>query len=56
MDFSPPLTSIHGILQAKILEWVAISGDLPDPGVEHGSPAFQTDSLLSEPLVKPGVS
>ena len=25
MDGTPPGSSIHGILQAKILEWVAIS-------------------------------
>ena len=25
MDFSPPSSSVHGILQARILEWVAIS-------------------------------
>ena len=25
-------------------------GDLPDPGIEPGSPALQADSLLSEPL------
>ena len=25
VDFSPPSSSIHGILQARILEWVAIS-------------------------------
>ena len=25
------------------------SGDLPNPGVEHGSPALQADSLPSEP-------
>ena len=25
MDFSPPGSSIHGILQARVLEWVAIS-------------------------------
>ena len=24
-------------------------GDLPDPGIEPGSPALQVDSLLSEP-------
>ena len=24
MDYSPPGSSIHGILQARILEWVAI--------------------------------
>ena len=40
-----------GIFQARILEWVAIpfSRDLPDPGIEPGSPALQVDSLPSEP-------
>ena len=28
-------------------------GDLPDPGIEPGSPALQADSVLSEPLGKP---
>jgi len=28
-------------------------GDLLDPGIEPGSPALQTDSLLSEPSGKP---
>ena len=38
VDCSPPSSSIHGILQARILEWVAISlGDLPDPGIEPRS-------------------
>ena len=26
-------------------------GDLPDPGIEPGSPTFQADALTSEPLV-----
>ena len=25
-------------------------GDLPDPGIERGSPTLQADALLSEPL------
>ena len=35
MDYSPPGSSVRGILQARILEWVAIpfSRDLPDPGI-----------------------
>ena len=43
--------TVCGILQARILEWVAIpfSRDLPDPGVEPGSPALHTDSLPFEP-------
>ena len=41
--------SVHGALQARILEWVAMpfSRDLPDPETEPGSPALQADSLLS---------
>ena len=27
-------------------------GDLPNPGIEPGSPTLQADSLLSEPLGK----
>ena len=55
MDCSPPGSSVHGISQARILEWVAIafSGDLPDPGIELGSPALWADSLLTEPPGKP---
>ena len=39
MDCSPPGSSVHGILQARILERVAISlsRDLPDPGIEPAS-------------------
>ena len=45
----------HGILLARILEWVAIpfSGDFPDPRIEPRSSALQADSLLSEPSGKP---
>ena len=51
MDSSPPGSSVHGILQARILEWLAISyaKDLPDPGIKPESPtvpALQVDSLL----------
>ena len=36
MGHSPPGLTVHGILQARILEWVAClpPGDLPDPGIE----------------------
>ena len=42
MDCSLPGSTIRGIFQARILEWVAIPspGDLPDPGTEPGSPAL----------------
>ena len=44
----------HGMLQAKILEWVASlsPGDLPHLGIEPWSSALQADSLPSEPAGK----
>ena len=54
-DCSPRGSSIYGILQARILEWLpcAPPGDLPDPRMEPASPALQADSLPSESLGKP---
>ena len=36
MDYSSTGSSVHGIFQARILEWVAFSfsGDLPDLGIK----------------------
>ena len=47
--------SIHGILQARILEWVTISFSRgsSDPGIEPGSPALEADALTSEPPGQP---
>ena len=47
--------TVHEILQARILKWVAVPspGNLPDPGMELGSPALQADSLPAEPQGKP---
>ena len=43
-----------GILQARILDWVASSpGDLPNLGIEPRSPALQVDSLPTQPPGKP---
>ena len=49
MDCSPPGSSVHGILQAKILELVAtsFSRDLPDPGIESRSPTLQADRFFT---------
>ena len=52
MGCSLPSSSVHEIFQARVLEWVASPGDLPDPGIEPGSPALQADSLPTEPLGK----
>ena len=47
--------TVHGILRARILEWVAFpsAGDLPNPGIEPTSPALQAGSLPGEPEGKP---
>ena len=57
MDHSPPGSSVHGISQARILEWVAISFSR-----ESSQPRDQTAYLTSSafvggfftPLVPPG--
>ena len=65
-DSATPRTIAHqaplsvGILQAGILEWVAMPwpppGDLPNPGIKPRSPAsFLVHSLPSEPPGKPPV-
>ena len=57
VDCSLSGSSVHGILQARILEWVASPpGDLPDLEIKRvspGSPALQVDSLPTEPSGKP---
>ena len=49
-EYSLPGSSVHGILQAGMLEWVAISspGDLSNSGIEPRSPVSQADSLPTE--------
>ena len=46
---------VHGILQARILEWIAFpfSRGSSNPGIEPRSPALQADSLPDEPQGKP---
>ena len=43
--------TVHGILQDRILEWVAFpfSRDLPNPGIKPKSHTLQADSLPAEP-------
>ena len=40
MDCSPPASSVHGILQARILEWMPCPppGGLPNPAIKPMSP------------------
>ena len=58
MDCKLPGSSVDGIFQARILEWVALPppGDLAHPGIEPTSPvspASQAESLPAEPSGKP---
>ena len=56
IDCSPPTPTIHGIFQARMLEWIASSfsrgssrlRDLPNPGIEPRPPTLQADALPSE--------
>ena len=55
VDADPVDYIVHGILQARILEWVAFPspGDHPNPGIKVRSPSLQADSLPVEPPGKP---
>ena len=52
---SLPVSSVHGILQVRLLEWVAVpfSRGSSNPGMEPRCPALQADSLPSEAPGKP---
>ena len=52
LDCSQLGFSVHGISQARMLEWVAISypGNLPNPGIEPISPALAGGFFTTEPL------
>ena len=55
MDYSLPGSSVHGIFQARVLEWVAISFSRgsSQPRDRSGFPELQADALPSEPPGKP---
>ena len=55
VDGSPPGSSVHGISQARILEWVAILFCRGSSRTRIGpvSPTLQAGSLPSEPPEKP---
>ena len=55
MDCSLPGSCFHGIFRQEYWSGLPFPspGDLPDPGIELGSPALQADALLSELPGKP---
>ena len=57
MNCSPPSSSVHGILQARILEWVAMPFSMGLSWLRDGTwvssiSSWQLDSLPTEPLGK----
>ena len=50
IDCSPSGSSVHGILQARILSGLPCPprGDLPNSGIEPRFPTLQADSLPSQ--------
>ena len=58
MDCSLPSFSVHGILQARILESVSVpfSRGSSNPGTEPRSPTLQEDSLPAELPGKPDLN
>ena len=56
MDCSPPDSSVHGILQARILGWVAVpaSRGSSNPGIKSASPAAPALRVDSTPLSHKG--
>ena len=55
LDYSPSGSSVHGMSRLEHWRGLPFSspGDLPNPGVEPGSPASQADSLSFESPEKP---
>ena len=55
MNYSPAGSSIFGFPRQEYWSGLPFPspGDLPDRGIEPGSPALQADSVLSEPPGKP---
>ena len=53
MDCSPPGSSVHGILQARILEWVALEGIFLTQGSNSCLLHWQAGSLPLAPPRKP---
>ena len=57
MDYSPPAPLMMEFSGQE--HWGGLTfpspGDLPNPGIEPGSPALEADALTSEPPGKPSV-
>ena len=55
MGYSPTGSSVHGISQARILEWWPFLSpeDLPDPEMERSCPALAGRFFTTKPPGKP---
>ena len=56
VDWSPPGSSVRGILQARVLQWVPCPpGDLPDPGIKARISCLLHWQVTSLPLSRQGI-
>ena len=55
MDYSPPGSSVHGILRQEYCSGLPFltPGNLPNPGIKPRSPELQAESFTTEPSGKP---
>ena len=58
VDWSLPGSTVHGISQARLLEWLPFPspGDLSNSGIKPASPALAAGFLTTEPSGKPSVT
>ena len=45
MDREAWRAAVHGVTKSQMRLRTELTGDLPNPGIEPGSPALQVDSL-----------
>ena len=54
MDYNPPGSPVHGISQARVLEWIPLTspGNLSNPRIKPSSPALAGRLFTTGPLQK----
>ena len=50
MDYSPPGSSVHGIFQAKVLEWGAFAFSVPAAAAAAAAKSRQSCLTLCDPI------
>ena len=50
VDYSPPGSSVHGIFQAKVLEWGAFAFSVPAAAAASAAKSLQSCPTLCDPI------